>query len=78
MGHNIGSEIDGKGIAFARPVLILKFVSTNTCLAIPLTHSQKTGKYMFPFEFKGEQINARLDQVRIIDVKRLKKNRYYE
>lgn len=73
IGHNIGSEIDGKGESFARPVVILKFLSPNTCLTVPLTHSQKTGEYILEFEFQGEKIKARLDQVKIVDVKRMKK-----
>ena len=72
IGHNIGSEIDGKGDLFARPVIILKMISTNTCLILPLTHSSKEGKYMLEFEFKKELIKARLDQVRIVDIKRLR------
>lgn len=72
IGHNIGSEIDGKGDLFARPVLILKIVSSNTCFVLPLTHSDKEGKYMLEFSFKNENIKARLDQVRIVDTKRIK------
>ena len=72
IGHNIGSEIDGKGELFARPVIILKIISSNTCLVLPLTHSEKTGKYMLEFHFKNENIRARLDQVRIVDTKRIK------
>ena len=72
IGHNIGSEIDGKGEAYARPVLVLKFISNNTCLVLPLTHSNKTGAHMLPLSFKDEDINARLDQIKIVDTKRLK------
>ena len=72
IGHNVGSEMDGKGYAYARPVVILKFVSNNTCLVIPLTHSQKAGTHMYKMSFKNEIIHARLDQVKIIDTKRLK------
>lgn len=53
LGHNVGSEIDGKGDLFARPILILKIVSNHTCLCLPLTHSEKMGKHIFELEFKG-------------------------
>ena len=72
IGHNVGSEIDGKGELFARPVVILKIVSTNTCLILPLTNSSKAGAFTFDFNFKGKDIKARLDQVRIVDLKRIK------
>lgn len=72
LGHNIGSEIDGKGDLYARPVLILKIISSHTAFVIPLTHSIKTGKHIYEFNFKKENIKLRLDQVRVIDIKRLK------
>lgn len=72
LGHNVGSEIDGKGDLFARPAVILKIISNHTCLVLPLTHSEKIGRHILEFEFMGEKNKARLDQVRIIDLKRLK------
>jgi mRNA interferase MazF len=72
LGHNVGSEIDGKGTLYARPVVIIKIVSNHTCLVLPLTHSEKTGKHIHEFEFKGEHVKARLDQARIVDLKRIK------
>lgn len=72
IGHNVGSEIDGKGTLFARPVIILQVLSPNTCLVLPLTHSAKTGRFIYEFEFQSERIKARLDQVRVVDLKRLK------
>ncbi len=72
IGHNVGSEMDGKGELFSRPVLILKFISTNTRLVIPLTHSEKLGRHLLEVDFNGEKIKARLDQIRIVDVKRIK------
>lgn len=72
VGHNVGSEMDGKGELFSRPVLIIKFISTNTRLVIPLTHSEKVGKHLLEIDFNGEKVKARLDQIRIVDVKRIK------
>jgi mRNA interferase MazF len=39
LGVNVGSEHDGEGSEYQRPVLIIKGLSVNTCLAIPLTAS---------------------------------------
>ncbi len=72
LGHNIGSEIDGKGQAFSRPVIILKKLGTDNALVLPLSHTEKTGRYLWEFEFQNEKIKARLDQVRVIDLKRIK------
>ena len=47
IGLNIGFEVKGKGENFARPVLILKELSPDTCLIIPLTTSSKR-KNLFP------------------------------
>lgn len=72
VGHNIGSEIDGKGDLFARPVLILKIISSHTCLVLPMTHSKKEGKHVVEIDFQDEKVKIRLDQIRVIDLKRLK------
>ena len=36
LGENIGTEINGKGKSFTRPVIIFKKLSQFTFLAIPL------------------------------------------
>lgn len=72
IGHNVGSEIDGKGTLFGRPVIVLQQLSPNTAFVLPLTHSAKAGAFVYEFEFQGEQIKARLDQARVVDLKRLK------
>ena len=50
IGENIGFEEDGKGIKFARPVLILRVFSRKLCFVIPLSTSQKRGKYYYSFD----------------------------
>ena len=72
IGHNIGSEIDGKGELFARPVLILKIISSHTCLVLPMTHSKKEGRHIVEIDFQDEKVKIRLDQIKIVDLKRLK------
>ncbi|MCR4311174.1 MAG: type II toxin-antitoxin system PemK/MazF family toxin, partial [Candidatus Taylorbacteria bacterium] len=74
VGLNVGFEVKGKGDNFARPVVILKALSPHTCLIIPLTKSVKR-KNLFPMgkitEDQDYESFALLEQVRLIDKKRL-------
>lgn len=72
LGVNVGSEEDGTGKSFDRPVLILKKLSPNTCLVLPLTTSTHAHK-MRPLigNIDGKIARAILSQVRVIDIKRL-------
>lgn len=45
IGHNIGTEIDGKGAQYSRPVLILKRAHRHLLIGIPLTTKQKPGVF---------------------------------
>ena len=44
LGHNIGIEMDGKGIEFERPVLILKKFNKDHAWIVPITHSKEIEK----------------------------------
>lgn len=72
LGLNVGSEQDGSGTEYRRPVLILKGLSAETCLAIPLTTSTRHHP-LRPSIGKVEDKEARalLSQMRVIDAKRL-------
>ena len=74
IGLNIGFEVKGKGENFSRPIVILKSLSPDTCLIIPLTTSSKR-KNLFPLgkiaEDQEEESFALLEQIRLIDKKRL-------
>ena len=72
MGENIGFEQNGKGDEFLRPVIVCKKFSQNTFLGIPLTKSNKSGKFYFPFLFKNTESKAILSQIRLFDTKRIK------
>jgi len=37
---NVGSEQNGNGTEFLRPVLIIRGFGADTCLAVPLTSSK--------------------------------------
>ena len=72
LGVNIGSEQDGSGEEYRRPVVILKGLSTTTCLVVPLTTSAQrhTLRPMVGI-VDGKVAHALLSQMRVIDTRRL-------
>ncbi|MFH1170429.1 MAG: type II toxin-antitoxin system PemK/MazF family toxin [Candidatus Vogelbacteria bacterium] len=72
LGVNIGSEQDGSGEESRRPVLILKGLSTETCLIVPLTTSSRK-HFLRPSvgTVGGKKAYALLSQLRVVDTKRL-------
>lgn len=72
-GKNIGSEINGKGDLFLRPVVIFKKFSTNTILCIPISTKIKIGSWFKPFIFSGKEYSAILVDIRSLDARRLHK-----
>jgi len=73
LGENIGYEQDGSGEMFVRPVVVFKKFNNEVFLGIPLTKTQKSTKFYFPFSFQDDVVsNAVLSQVRLIDAKRLR------
>jgi mRNA interferase MazF len=72
LGVNIGFEQDGSGENFMRPVIVIKKFANEVCWVIPLTRTEKKGKYYYNFSFeKGVVSNAIISQIRLIDSKRL-------
>ncbi|MDP3725615.1 MAG: type II toxin-antitoxin system PemK/MazF family toxin [bacterium] len=72
LGVNIGFEQDGSGKEHRRPVLILKGLSREICLTIPLTtalsdHPMRPSVGLV----EGKEARALLSQIRVIDSKRL-------
>ena len=43
LGVNVGTESFGKGETFRRPILIIKKLSSESCIAVPLTSKEKKG-----------------------------------
>ena len=73
LGSNIGSEQDGFGDNYLRPVLIVKKFNKESCLIVPLTKTIKDGVHYFCFSYKeGMLSNAILSQIRFVDSKRLR------
>ena len=72
LGLNIGYEQDGSEDTYRRPVLILKGLSIQTCLVVPLTtsinlHSLRPSVGLVD----GKEAKALISQMRVIDKKRL-------
>jgi mRNA interferase MazF len=72
VGLNVGSEMDGKGRHYTRPVLIIKKMTKDTCLCVPLTTQDKNGAYYADVDLRDDvRRKAVLSQVRLIDARRL-------
>ncbi|MFH0845892.1 MAG: type II toxin-antitoxin system PemK/MazF family toxin [Patescibacteria group bacterium] len=71
LGLNIGYEQDGTGENNGRPVLVLKGLSRNICLVIPLTTSIEQHFMRIPIgEIDGKNASGIISQIRVIDTKR--------
>lgn len=74
LGMNIGFEQDGSDIEYYRPVIVLKVLSGNTRLIIPLTTSTSKHKLRPSVGLVEAKVAcALLSQIRVIDTKRLLK-----
>jgi mRNA-degrading endonuclease toxin of MazEF toxin-antitoxin module len=72
LGVNVGSEENGSGEEYRRPALILKGLSVETCLVVPLTTSAKAHPLRVAVGLiGGKEARAILSQMRVIDTKRL-------
>ncbi|MCX6735954.1 MAG: type II toxin-antitoxin system PemK/MazF family toxin [Candidatus Parcubacteria bacterium] len=72
IGANIGFEQDGDGSEYQRPVLILKGLSKDTCLVIPLTTSPNKHPMRIQAGIVGEKnASVIISQLRVVDTKRL-------
>ena len=71
LGINIGSEQDGKGDSFARPVVVYRKFNKRICLILPLTTSEKTNALYIPIDIGDDTKRfALIHQIRSIDTKR--------
>lgn len=74
VGVNIKSESCGKGEEFRRPVLILKKLSADSFIGIPLSSKIKVGTWFIDFNLKGEKRFALLYQIRMFSTNRLQRH----
>jgi mRNA interferase MazF len=70
-GVNVGSEIDGKGVSFTRPVLVLHVICKTLALVIPLSTKLKEVPGYVSFEFKGKTASLCIHQARTISQRRI-------
>ncbi len=73
VGKNIGTESYGKGGIFRRPVLIIKKLSNDSCVALPLTSKNKTGSWFARVSFHGECRTVLLSQIRMVHCARFQR-----
>lgn len=72
VGWNVGSEINGKGDHFERPVLVFKKVSNTTAYVLPITSTFEPGSmHHYPFvNQQGVENAVVLSQLRLMSTHR--------
>lgn len=73
LGLNIGTESYGKGETFRRPILIIKKLSGNACIVVPLTSRPKTGTWFQGITLHREKKWVMLHQIRMIHSNRFQR-----
>ncbi|MCK9272870.1 type II toxin-antitoxin system PemK/MazF family toxin [Candidatus Gracilibacteria bacterium] len=73
LGINIKSESNGKGENFRRPVLILKKLSSDSCIVVPLSSKIKIGSWFYQYNLHGIKETALLYQIRMIHKNRFQR-----
>ena len=76
IGQNIGSEEYGKNDNFARPVIIIRKLTHDLFIGIPLTSTIKDNDYFYSFEYTNKsngltKNSAMILQFRTFSIKRL-------
>ncbi len=71
-GENVGSEINGKGDGFTRPVFVFKKYDKFSFLGLPLTTKIKTGSWYVEISFNNKSQIVVLSQGRVFSYKRFK------
>lgn len=72
VGTNVQHEIDGKGVEFSRPVLIVRRYNSDTFLGLPITSKAKSNYWVVPIGEHGVKMqNGIASQVRTLSAARL-------
>jgi mRNA-degrading endonuclease toxin of MazEF toxin-antitoxin module len=76
IGYNIGSEEYGKDDNFARPVIVIRQLTQDLFVGVPLTSTIKHNDYFHCFEYINKQNglvknSAMILQLRTFSIKRL-------
>ena len=70
IGYNLGEEVYGKGEKFRRPVIVFRKLTSNSCIAIPLTSKDKDGSWYHKFEIENSSRCAMMHQARVLSTLR--------
>ena len=73
LGINVGAEIDGKNETFERPVLVVKRISAESVIVLPLSTKGSADLHHIAIEHEGKISFAKLSQIRTISTKRLRR-----
>lgn len=76
VGINTGTESCGKGEKYRRPILIIKKLSNNACIGLPLSKQIKKGSWYYTIKINNEMISIILSQIRTYDTRRLQRKLY--
>ena len=76
IGHNIGSEEYGKGKDFARPVIVVRRLTSDLFIGIPITTTIKNNDYFHSFTYNNKsrgmvENSAMILQVKTFSIKRV-------
>jgi len=76
IGQNIGSEEFGKGKNFARPVIIIRKLTSDLFLGVPTTTTLRDNDYFHTFQYNNKSkgivdSSAMILQVKTFSIKRL-------
>lgn len=73
LGQNIGSESYGKGGDYRRPILVIRKLSEDLCIALPLTSKKKVGTWFVDILLNDESRCVMLYQIRTLNRKRFQR-----
>ena len=73
LGLNIGTESCGKGKDFRRPVLVLKKLSQNHFIGIPISTQRKTKNWFCQIEMFSDKSYLLLYQIRMFNTQRFQR-----
>lgn len=71
LGVNVGSEMDGKGASFTRPVLVLHVVGKKLALIAPLSTKMKDAPGYIVLDWKKKKNSLCIHQMKVVSQKRM-------
>ena len=73
VGMNVGHEVCGKGHEYQRPILVLKKLSRETCIGLPISTQEKRGSWFHEISMHGKPRYVLLHQIRMLSVNRFQR-----